>query len=76
MVVRAVQDVVCRRPGAVEHLQHMQAVYEVECELVDAGGAYLASHADDAVAASALKAKLLLGRKRRWSVWRFFHFKK
>lgn len=51
--------------SAVEHLQHVQApVYEVECELVDEGGAYLAARTDGAVAESlALKAAVLLGRE-------------
>ena len=50
---------------AVEHLQHEQEpVYEVECELVDEGGAYLAAHTDEAVARSLLlKAHLLLGEE-------------
>ena len=49
--------------SAVEHLQHVQVpTYEVECELVDEGGAYLAAHSDEAVARSLLlKAHLLLG---------------
>jgi hypothetical protein len=51
--------------SAVEHLQHLQPpVYEVECELVDAGGHYLATHTDEQVAASlALKAQLLLAEE-------------
>ena len=49
--------------SAVEHLQRVSPpVYEVECELVDEGDAYLASRPDAAVAASVLlKARLLLG---------------
>ena len=49
--------------SAVEHLQRVAPpVYEVECELVDEGGAYLVARADADVAASfLLKARLLLG---------------
>lgn len=48
---------------AAEHMQHVQEpVYEVECELVDEGGHYLASHTDQQIAASlSLKARLLMG---------------
>lgn len=51
---------------AVEHLQHhAEPTYEVECELVDEGGAYLGTRTDAQVAASiALKARLLLGDSR------------
>lgn len=49
--------------SAVEHLQRVSSpVYEVECELVDEGGAYLAARTDGEVAASLLlKARLLMG---------------
>ncbi|MEC7001378.1 MAG: hypothetical protein VXX04_06030, partial [Actinomycetota bacterium] len=48
---------------AVEFQQHnADPVYEVECELIDAGGAYLAARADSDVAESLLmKARMLLG---------------
>lgn len=48
---------------AVEHLQHVSPpTYEVECELVDADGAYLAAHTDEEIASSLLlKAQGLLG---------------
>lgn len=49
--------------GAVEELQRVsEPTYEVECELVDEGGAYLGARSDEAVAASLLfKARGLLG---------------
>lgn len=49
--------------GVVEHLQRTtEPAYEVECELVDEGGAYLGARTDAEVAASlCLKARLLLG---------------
>lgn len=49
--------------SAVEHLQHVaEPVYEVECELVDESGAYLAAHTDEYVAKSLLmKSNALLG---------------
>ena len=49
--------------SAVEHLQHYtEPVYEVECELIDEGGLYLAQRTDAQVAASlVLKAQLLMG---------------
>ena len=49
--------------SAVEHLQHMsEPVYEVECELVDEGGAYMSARSDSDVARSVLlKASMLLG---------------
>lgn len=49
--------------SVVEHLQHTsEPVYEVECELVDEDGAYLANHTDAEVAESILlKAALLMG---------------
>ena len=48
---------------AVEHSQHhCEPCYEVECELVDAGGAYLAERDDDLVARSLrMKMQMLLG---------------
>ena len=51
--------------SAAEHLQHHQEpVFEVECELVDAGRKYLAQRDDAQVAASLLlKAKGLLGEE-------------
>ena len=51
-----------RWPSVLQHLQ--PPVYEVECELVDAGGTYLAARTDEQVAASlALKAQLLLAEE-------------
>ena len=49
--------------SAVEHKQNMSPpTYEVECELIDEDGAYLASHTDEEVGASLLlKSALLLG---------------
>jgi hypothetical protein len=49
--------------SAVEHLQHVAPpVYEVECELVDEGGAYRAAHDPQYVAASLLmKTRGLMG---------------
>lgn len=49
--------------SAVEHLQHVsEPVYEVECELVDESGAYVAARTDAEVLASLMmKAKMLLG---------------
>lgn len=49
--------------SAVEHLQNVSdPCYEVECELVDEGGGYLARTSDEHVAASLLlKSKMLLG---------------
>lgn len=48
---------------AVEHLQRTsEPTYEVECELVDAGGAYRDAHGTGHIAESLLlKARLLLG---------------
>ena len=49
--------------SAVEQLQHhVPPTYEVECELVDQGDAYLGAHSDAYVAESILlKAQVLLG---------------
>lgn len=49
--------------GVVEHMQHLtEPTYEVECELVDAGGRYRAERSDEEIAESVLvKARLLLG---------------
>ena len=50
---------------AVEYLQyHSEPSYEVECELVDAAGAYLRDRSDAEIAASILmKIKMLLGEE-------------
>ena len=49
--------------SAVEQLQHLSPpVYEVECELVDEAGTYMATRTDAEVAESLLlKAKMLMG---------------
>ena len=56
--------------SAVEHAQHMVApVYEVECELVDENGSYMAANTDVKIARSILmKSQLLLGRNKMTSL--------
>lgn len=51
--------------SAVEHLQHVsEPTYEVECELVDEGRAYVSSRTDEQVARSLVaKASMLLGEE-------------
>ena len=51
--------------SVVEHLQHVSApTYEVECELVDEDGSYMATRRDEDVAASLmLKARVLMGEE-------------
>ena len=56
--------------SGVEQKQHVcEPTYEVECELVDEGGAYASATGEERVAASLLaKAKLLMGEDVRCEV--------